>query len=72
MVIFGDPMGYLLTFGKIFDDDQKLYSNHNHPLEMTFRRQNQCLDLVIDWLETQNGLNWRPHGVFIDLWHGFR
>ena len=56
------PMGYLLTFGMIYGDDQRLNSNHNNALEMTFRSQHQYLDLVINWLETQNGHIWRPHG----------
>ena len=52
------PMGYLLTFGMIYGDDQRLNSNHNHALEMTFRSQNQYIDLVINWLETQNDHIW--------------
>ena len=65
-------MGYSLTFGMIYGDDQRLNSNHNHALEMTFRSQNQYLDLVINWLDTQNAHIWRPHGVFIDMRHDFR
>ena len=30
MIIFGDPMGYSLTFGMIFDDDQRFDLNHYH------------------------------------------
>ena len=55
-------MGYLLTFCVIFDDGKRLNSNHHYALEMTFRSQNQYLDLVINWLETPNGHIWRPHG----------
>ena len=43
------PMGYLLTFGMIYGDDQRLNSNHNNALEMTFMSQNQYLDIVIIW-----------------------
>ena len=38
---------------------------------MTFRSQNQYLDLVINWLEIQNDHIWRPQRVFIDLRHDF-
>ena len=36
MTIFGDPMGYLLTFRMIFYNDQRLISDHFQALEMTF------------------------------------
>ena len=72
MLIFGDPMGYLLTSGMVFDDNQRLTSNHYHALEMTFGGSKSFLDLVINSLKTQNNHIWRPHGVFIDLRHGFR
>ena len=63
MILLGDLKGYLLTFGMIFYDDQKLNSNHNHALEMTFMSQNQyIIDLAINRLETQNDHVWRPHG----------
>ena len=67
MIIFPDPKGYSLTFGMIFDDDQRLNTNHNHALEMTFWNQNQYLDLVINWLVIQNDHVWRPQRAFIDL-----
>ena len=72
MLIFGDPMGYLLTSSMVFDDNQRLTSNHYHALEMTFGGSKSFLDLVINSLKTQNNHIWRPHGVFIDLRHGFR
>ena len=67
MIIFGDLKGYSLTFGMILDDDQRLNSNHNHALEMTFWNQNQYLDLVINWLVIQNDHVRRPQRAFIDL-----
>ena len=65
-------MGDLLTSGMVFDDNQRLTSNHYHALEMTFGGSKSFLDLVINSLKTQNNHIWRPHGVFIDLRHGFR
>ena len=47
MILLGDLKGYLLTFGMIFDNDQNLNSSHNYTLEITFRSQNQYIDLVI-------------------------
>ena len=60
-------MGYLLTSGMVFDDNQRLTSNHYHALEMTFGGLKSFLDLVINSLKTQNDHIWRPQRVSIDL-----
>ena len=51
MITFGDPMGYLLTFGIDFDDNQILISNHFQALEMTLGVK-IYLVLVINCVET--------------------
>ena len=56
MIIFGDPMGYLLTFGIVFDDNQRFDSNHYPASEMHFSVK-LFIVFVINCVETPK---WSP------------
>ena len=50
MIIFGDPKGYLLTFGTVSYDALRLISNHSYALEMIYGGHNHSYNLsIIAW-----------------------
>ena len=67
MIIFGDPKGYLLTFGTVSYDARRLISNHSYALEMIYGGHNHSYNLSIIAWKPKIIIFGDPKGIYIDL-----